>query len=1015
MESLQPSTKRRLDSFSVIAAVCVLLVLFGPASLAFAQYHIDSWTTDNGLSHNAVRDIVQTRDGYLWLATNDGLVRFDGVRFTTFNHENSAGMIGNRITALCQDKTGDLWLGSDVSVMRLHNGVFTSYGSGSGVPNDMVSGIALNSSGDPIILFNQGVVRWRPGHFDPVNTGSVPTGLLKLPVIQYPQSTGFWTQNTQALDVYLNGRLISWNTRDENAALHIRAVAEDEHGRIWAAGLGKLFRDLNGRLIAVPLPSRCSPAEDMSFIAAPKLKVVCYGPSFPLVTSAPDGSEQELLIDSLPKSLIIHSPTVFYQDREGILWIGTASAGLWRVRRQVVFTLSEARGLHDQNVYPIYQDRAGAIWLGAWPNTLNSYDHGQFHYFTERDGLVPYISALYEDRAGSLWVGAYGGDRPDPARGDGLRVFRNGRFMPPPGLRHLGNVRAIFQDRRGALWFGCEDKLVRYDKGVLRAFTTRDGLATNYATVLVEDRSGNLWIGGQGGLTRLAGDHFKPYTVRDGLPSPTIRSLYVDQQNVLWIGTYDGGLGRLENGKFTHYTTRDGLFSSGVFQILEDSRGYFWMSCNQGIYRVQKQELNNFARGQTHTITSIAYGKADGMQNVECNGGHWPAGIRARDGKLWFPTQEGVAVIDPEQVPINRNPPRVIIESCLVDRRPVAFDKPVRLSPAQTSLEIQYTALSFTNPERIRFKYRLEGLDQDWVDAGSRRTAYYSHLPPRNYNFKVIAANSDGVWNTQGTEFRISVLPPLYRTWWFMSIVSLLFSGAAVFAWQHRVSQLQRAFAAQEAFSRQLIASQENERKRIAGELHDSLGQQLLIIKNWAVLALTGLNGQKSPKEPLDEISATASHAIEEMRGIAYNLRPYQLEKLGLTAAIRSLVARVNASSNIRVAGKIEDVDGLFSQEVEISIYRIVQEALNNTIKHSQASEGSVLVTSNSVTLNLLIEDNGRGFTVPDGRTQQENLKGFGLLGIAERVRMLGGTVVIQSAPDQGSRMQILLKRQRTT
>lgn len=1012
--SFQLSMKGRFDSFSAIAAVCVLLMLFGPVSLASAQYHIDSWTTDNGLPHNAIRDVVQTRDGYLWLATNDGLVRFDGVRFTTFNRENSPGMTGNRITALFKDKSGDLWMGSDASVMRLHNGTFIDYGSESGVPNDMVSGITLDSSGDLLVLFNHRVIRWHQGRFHPVNTKSIPTGLLKLPVIHYPQSTGFWTQNTQALDVYRGGRLISWNIRHENAEFRIRAVAEDEQGRIWAAGPGKLFRDQNGRLVAVPIPSRCSPAQDMSFIAAPKLKVVCYGPSFPLVTSAPDGSQQELLTASLPTSLIIHSPTVFYQDREGILWLGTAAAGLWRVRREAVFTLSEAQGLRDQNIYPIYQDHDGAIWIGAWPNTLNRYHNGQFQYFSEKDGLVPYISALYEDRAGSLWVAAYGGDRPDPARGDGLRVFRNGRFMPPPGLRHLGNVRAIFQDRRGALWFGCEDKLVRYDKGVLRAFTMRDGLATNYATVLVEDRSGNLWIGGQGGLTRLSAGRFTPYTVRDGLPSPTVRALYVDQQNVLWIGTYDGGLGRLENGKFTRYTTRDGLFSSGVFQILEDSRGYFWMSSNQGIYRVRKQELNNFARGKTRTITSIAYGKADGMLNVECNGGHWPAGIRARDGKLWFPTQEGVAVIDPEQVPINRNPPRVIVESCLVDRKPVALDRPVSLSPAQTSLEIQYTALSFINPERIRFKYKLEGLDQDWVDAGSRRTAYYSHLPPRNYNFKVIAANSDGVWNTQGTQFRISVLPAFYRTWWFISIVSLVCAGAAVFAWQYRVSQLQRAYAAQEVFSRQLIASQENERKRIAGELHDSLGQQLLIIKNWAVLALTGLNGQKSLKEPLDEISATASHAIEEMRGIAYNLRPYQLEKLGLTAAIRSLVARVNASSNIRVAGKIEDVDSLFSQEVEISIYRIVQEALNNTIKHSQASEGYVLVTSNSGTLHLMIEDNGRGFTPPETRTQQESLKGFGLLGIAERVRMLGGTVVIQSAPGQGSRIQISLKTQRT-
>ncbi|HEX4769365.1 MAG TPA: two-component regulator propeller domain-containing protein [Bryobacteraceae bacterium] len=996
-------------------AVCGCFLLFRPVSTALAQYNIDSWTTDNGLPHNAVRDILQTRDGYLWLATADGLVRFDGVRFTTFNRENSPGMVGTRITALLQDNNGDLWMGSDGSVMRLHNGVFTGYGAESGVPNGMVSGIMLHPSGDPIILSTESVLRWHNGRLETLHTGSFPNSPVSFPVIHYPKSPGFWSQNARALELYIHGRLISWDTRQGNPASETRAVAEDEHGTIWVAGSGKLFRDQNGRLAPVPIPSGCSPAADMSFISAPKLKLVCYGAGLPLVTSAIDGSEKHILVDSLPPSLEPHSPTTFYQDREGILWVGTSFAGLWRVRRQAVVTLSSGQGLRDHNVYPIYQDRAGSIWIGAWPNTLNRYHDGQFQYFSEKDGIAPYISALYQDRDGTLWVGAYGGDRNDTSKGDGLRVFKHGQFVPPAGLRGLGVVRAILQDRHGALWLGCEDKLVRYDKGGIRVFTTRDGLATNHAIVLVEDRTGDLWIGGQGGLTRLSGDRFTPYTVRDGLPSPTVRSLYVDSQNVLWIGTYDGGLGRFENGRFTRYAIQDGLFSNGVSQILEDSRGSFWISSNHGIYRVQKHQLNDFAHGKTAAVTSIAYGKADGMRNIECNGAHWPAGIRARDGRLWFPTQDGVAIIDPEQVPINQTPPSVTIESCLIDHKPVLFGKSVRLRPAQTSLEIQYTALSFVNPERIRFKYKLAGLDQDWIDAASRRTAYYSHLPPGDYSFKVIAANSDGVWNTQGTQLGISVLPPFYKTWWFISAMFVASAGVVIFGWKYRVSQLQRAYAAQQAFSRQLIASQERERKRIAAELHDSLGQQLLIIKNWAMLALSNLDGQKSLQEPLDEISTTASHAVEEMRGIAYNLRPYQLEKLGLTAAIRSLVARVKASSNIRFAGRIEDVDGLFPQEVEVSIYRIVQEALNNTIKHSQASEGSVLVTSNSGTFDLMVEDNGRGFTPPDSRIQQESPKGFGLLGIAERVRLLGGQVVIQSAPGQGSRIQISLKTYKTT
>ena len=672
-------------------------------------------------------------------------------------------------------------------------------------------------------------------------------------------------------------------------------------------------------------------------------------------------------------------------------------------------TLSEAEGLRDHNVYPIYQDRAGAIWIGAWPNTLNRYDGGKFRYFTERDGLVPYISALYEDRSGALWVGAYGSDRHDSGKKDGLRVFKNGRFVPPADLRGLGTVRAMLQGRHGTLWLGCEDKLVQYANGVVRTFTTRDGLATNYATVLVEDRSGDLWIGGQGGLTRFSGARFTAYTVRDGLPSPNVRVLYVDRENVLWIGTYDGGLGRFEDGQFTRYTTRDGLFSSGVFQILEDSRGYFWISSNQGIYRVRKGELNDFARGKTGSVTSIAYGKPDGMRNIESNGGHWPAGIRARDGKLWFPTQDGVAVIDPEQVAVNIIPPPVVIESCLVERRPVALDKPVRLSPAQTSFQIQYTAFSFANPERIHFKYKLDGLDRDWIDAGSRRTAYYSHLPPGDYRFKVIAANSDGVWNMQGTHLLIWVLPPFYRTWWFVSLMILAGAGAVLFGWQYRVSQLQRVYAAQQAFSRQLITSQERERRRIAGELHDSLGQSLVLIRNWARLGSSQLSPQSPAREELDEITATAAQAIHDVREIAYNLGPYHLDRLGLANTLKDMIHRVAQASAIRFTTQLDRLPGPLPREVEMNLFRIAQEATNNIVKHSEATEATVTVQQEADSIKLLITDNGKGFHGPSA-VSSAGQSGFGLTGMEERVRLLNGMWAVRSAPGQGTTIEITLK-----
>jgi signal transduction histidine kinase/ligand-binding sensor domain-containing protein len=695
----------------------------------------------------------------------------------------------------------------------------------------------------------------------------------------------------------------------------------------------------------------------------------------------------------------------FYEDREGSIWLPTDGQGLYRVRKQAVSVLSKEDGLPDRNIYPIYQDRAGAIWIGTWNRGLARFSAGKFTTFSSAQGLISIrIDAISEDRDGVLWVAT---DR-------GLYRMRDGRFelVDNEILRGREDMRAIHQDPKGTLWFGTGQGLFRYRDRSWSVVTAKDGLANDDARVIIDGRGGNLWIGGYGGLTSLYHGQFKRWTEADGLPSNSIRSLYEDSAGVLWIGTYDGGLGRLQNGKLTRYTVRDGLFNNGVFQILEDSRGYLWMSCNRGIYRISKSELNEFAMGKRHTVSSISYGKSDGMRTAECNGGLWPAGIRAHNGELWFPTQDGVAVIDPEHVQVNRRPPPVVIESISVDGRSSSPDKALRIPPGRENLEIEYTALSLIDSGQIRFKYQLVGLDRDWVDAYTRRTAYYPHLPPGEYDFRVIAANSDGVWNMDGRQVHISVLPPFYRTWWFVMLALLTAVGAVYLAWQNRVSQLERAKEVQEAFSRQLIASQESERKRIAAELHDSLGQHLLIIKNWATLALRGLGGASPSEEPLTEISSTASQAIDEVRGIAYNLRPYQLEKLGLTTAIQDLVDQVAAASAIRFTTEVDRVDGAFPKDVEISIYRMVQESLNNTVRHSQATEARVLVTRQAGSVKLVIQDNGRGFTPPDGRAPAPGRNGFGLLGIAERARMLGGQVAIQSAPGAGTTISISLKSQ---
>jgi signal transduction histidine kinase len=470
---------------------------------------------------------------------------------------------------------------------------------------------------------------------------------------------------------------------------------------------------------------------------------------------------------------------------------------------------------------------------------------------------------------------------------------------------------------------------------------------------------------------------------------------------------------------------KTGLPNDGAFQILEDDNRRFWISSNHGIYSVARDELNEVADGRRAGVTAVAYGKSDGMLNAECNGGRSPAGVRARDGRLWFPTQDGVALIDPEAVKANPKPPPVVIETIKIDNQlsesptapagalnaadsnvnensaAIADGSDLIINPHQQNFEISFTALSFINSENLRFKYRLEGLDDDWIDAGTRRLAYFSHVPPGNYTFRVIAANSDGVWNEQGATLKITVNPPFYRTWWFLSLSVLSLSGLAFFIYHRRVSRLEREKKDQESFSRRLIESQENERKRIAGELHDSLSQNLVIIKNRAMMSLSERDNVSNAFEQIEEIAEAASESLAEVREIAANLRPFQIDRLGLTKAVRALI-RKTAAPNLKISSQIDDIDGILPPEMQINLYRILQESLNNIIKHSKATEAEVRFEKTGKIIKIKISDNGIGFNKIE-RFKENETGGFGLTGMSERARILGATLIVESSAGNGA------------
>lgn len=977
----------------------MLIALSFPLA-AQTQYGFDHWTVQDGLPQDIIRGIAQTPEGYLWIATLDGLVRFDGVRFSIFERSNTPGLASNRFREMYPGRGGDLWLTDEIGgITRYHDGVFHNYGMERGIPNSVVSALTVNEAGDVWILSANRILEWNEAIERFVAVTPTQTKMTYAELLW--EVTGFWGRDESKIHCFAHGRFVDYPLPPWLEHEVIWGAAVDQDGALWLETIdGKQTKiDVDGTTHALK-------ASDQ-----PTMRLVdSHGRSWKMRVG--DHLSRRLDFISSSKNVTI-AVTRFYEDRQGNPWFGTEGDGLYHLQKQSIFDYSKEQGLADRDTYAIYQDRTGAVWIGAWHVGLSRFVQGRFVNYSQADGLRGRnVTAILEDREGRLWVGSYGG----------LAIFDKGRFRKAtqPSLAEEVIVQAICQDREGTLWFGTTAGLVRYKDGVTTFLTAKDGLASEDVRVIVEDYQGDLWIGGYGGLTRVHQGQFTRWTERDQLPSNSVWSIYEDSDHVLWIGTYDGGLVRFKDGKFTRYTAKDGLFSNGVFQILEDSHSNLWISSNRGIYRVSKRDLNEFADGVRNTITSVSYGKIDGMLSVECNGGIWPAGTRTTDGKLWFPTLDGVAVIDPSSIVYDSQPPPVIIESALLDRAPLPVTAPLSLRPGQQNLEIQYTAPAFVKPAQIHFRYRLEGQESQWVDAGSRRTAYYSHLPPGQYSFHVIAANSDGVWDLKGQSLRITVLAPFYETWWFTTL--LLAAGAAVTAgaWKYRVRQLERARVAQQAFSRQLIASQENERKRIAAELHDSLGQRLVVINNLALFALrsgdknrqgNGTGGVIDPTA-VEEISSETKIAIQETREISYNLRPFQLDRLGLTKAIEAMIRTVAKSTGIQISAEIDDIDDLFPEELRINFYRIVQEGLNNVVKHAEATEVGVRIQRRGERTVLTIEDNGRGFAM-GGRGAQPGQSGFGLTGIAERANLLGGELQLQSEPGSGTLMTVNIIRRR--
>ncbi len=986
------------------SGVLLWLLFFSIAPGALGQYVSTAWTTENGLPDNDIRAITRTRDGYLWMTTNAGLVRFDGVQFRVFSALNTPGLLSDLYSfgALLEDRQGILWAGtSQAGAIFYRDGVFRTLTTKDGLPNDRVLRIDQGPDDRIWIFTNPGLSYWKQGEVFQVHPppGASLEAQLDNPEKFFGRDGPFWGKWRMDAFGWQRFAYGEWSrfplpsrVKSPNE-LRIASIFEDAKRRLWY----KLHRDpgeyycLEGGRLKV-------------YKGLPRASFVSYLDDQNHLWISDRGGNTALWKDGRTESLKnLSTPSLFHvlEEADGGFWVGTLNAGILHVRPELIRWIAHQGG--PEVGATLLRSRTGTLWVGSVglakfgdKPSQRFYPHGPGF----SDGNL--ITALYEDATGTLWVGTRAG----------VQQFRNGRFRHDPSLDKIeGEISAIVGDRAGRLWFGTNRGLYCLWNRHLTVYKRTDGLAGDSVTALLVDKKNTLWVGTDRGPSCLSGNRITPWAETHHWQSGAVASLYEDVNNILWVGTDDRGLVRIADDAPAYFTTNQGLPGNTIYQILDDDLGFLWLGTKNGLVRLRKDELSEFAAGRLKHVTSTRYGETDGVVHPNCAVLGQPGGYKANDGTLWFSTVGGIAIVNPKSLPIQSNPPDVLIEEALLDQRPASPQNGVlSVMSRQANLEIHYTALSGYKPEQISFRYKLVGLDGDWVDAGTRRTAYYSHLPSGNYDFRVIAGNSNGVWNRLGAQLHVFVPAPFYLRGWFVTLMALTTVGLLIVVWQYRMGQIKRAHAAQQAFSRQLIASQESERKRIAAELHDSLGQRLVIIKNLAAIFLNSRDGQRGRADGnVEEIVSEASEALGEVKEISYNLRPYQLDRIGLTKAIQAITRTAAAASPIVFSSAIDDIDDIFPKLTQINFYRMVQEGVNNIIKHSEASAASVMVHREQHRIVLTMNDDGKGFqTTHPGEDLRRT--GFGLVGIVERAELLGGAAVVQSEPGLGTSIRIEIK-----
>jgi ligand-binding sensor domain-containing protein/signal transduction histidine kinase len=994
-------TRSPLRTVKTLAGLLLaLLLLCGgradalPPGSDLGQLGRRAWQTENGLPQNTVHSVVQDIEGYIWVATEEGLARFDGLNFVVFDRQNTPQLRSNDVRSLLMTEKGNvIWAATAGGLSQLYAGKWTTITTEQGLAgNDVVSAYEARN-GAVWVATSTGLSRLREAVWTSFTTrdGLADNNVRVISEDLSDETGAMWVGTAEGLSRFAEGKFTNFTAADGLPG-GVSAIERDANGTLWLGTDAGLCLYKDGRFETLTTRDGL-PGDRVISLRAAREGGLWVGTAAGAAFFRDGRFERFADADPLADGIVLS----IFEDREGSVWLGTESGGLHQLRGRKFTTYSTREGLSSDLVKAIYEDAAGDVWVGTYGAGLNLLRGGKVTTYTTKEGLASNIVlSLYSDAAGDLWVGTP----------DGLSRYHAGRFETFTSADGLPNdfVRSIYADRGGALWIGTRGGLARLKDGEFTTYTTRDGLMSDFVGTVYEDAAGDLWVGTLGGLSKFAGGRFTSYTSRDGLPETAVIAIHGDAEGRLWVGTNGGGLGLLDKGQFYSFTSRDGLPNDTVYRILEDASGRLWMSCNRGIFSLTKAELLEFASRKTGSLSPTLYGTADGMPTRECSGGGHPSGWRGRDGRLWFSTIKGVAMIDPVRVARNTEPPPVVVEEVRVDGDPVdaspkAEREPGRgrylFRPGSSRFDFHYAGLSYVAPEKVRYRYKLEGFDRDWVDGGDRRVAYYTNLGPGEYTFRVAACNNDGVWSETPATFFFTLRPHFYRTYWFYALCAL---GAALLAWQLYALRLRQVRARFDA----VLA----ERNRIAREIHDNLAQEILGVSVQLEIVARLMNtSAEGARTHLDRARMLVRGSIAEARRYVWDLRSQSLDDRDLPAALAETTRRLAAEAGVQTQFQVSGTFRPLPRQVENNLLRIAQEAVNNAVRHARAQNLSVSLLFDAHSVRLSVRDDGRGFD-PVGQASGRNGH-FGILGMRERAEEMGGSLSIESDPEKGSEVSV--------